>query len=76
MSLSTAARDAAVSTGAVVKLTPAEVAVVTQVARGFSNREIAAALGKSEGTIKNQLSGVYRKLGIRSRVQLIVLFCS
>lgn len=62
------------SAGVVVKLTPAEAAVVAQVARGLSNKEIAAVLGKHEGTIKNQLSQVYRKLGVRSRARLIVLF--
>jgi DNA-binding CsgD family transcriptional regulator len=60
--------------GAVVKLSPAEAAVVSQVARGLSNKEIAALLGKSEGTVKNQLSGVYRKLDIQNRARLIVLF--
>jgi DNA-binding CsgD family transcriptional regulator len=60
--------------GVVVKLSPAEAAVVAQAARGLSNKEIAQVLGKHEGTVKNQLSGVYRKLGIRSRARLIVLF--
>jgi DNA-binding CsgD family transcriptional regulator len=60
--------------GAVVKLSPAEAVVVAQAARGLSNKEIAQVLGKHEGTVKNQLSGVYRKLGIRSRARLIVLF--
>jgi len=62
------------SAGAVVKLSPAEAAVVAQVARGLSNKEIARLLGKHEGTVKNQLSGVYRKLDIHNRARLIVLF--
>ena len=58
----------------VVKLTPTEAAVVAEAAKGGGNREIAAALGKSESTVKAQLSGVYRKLRIRNRLQLIMLF--
>lgn len=58
----------------VVKLTPAEAAVVAEAAQGSGNREIATALGKSESTVKAQLSSVYRKLRIRNRLQLIVLF--
>lgn len=44
--------------------------------RGSCNREIAAALGKSMSTVKAQLSGVYRKLRIKNRLQLIMLFRS
>lgn len=58
----------------VVKLSPAEAEVVAQLARGLSNKEIAAALGKSPATIKSQLARVYHKLGVRSRIRLMVLF--
>lgn len=58
----------------VVKLSPAEVAAVAGVARGLSNKEIAAELGKSSATVKNQLAGVFRKLGVRSRIRLMVMF--
>ena len=59
---------------AVVKLSPAEAAVVAQVSRGLTNKEIARELGKSPATVKNQLVKVYRKLGVRSRIRLMVLF--
>jgi len=58
----------------VVKLSPAEARVVAQLSRGLTNKEIARALGKSPATVKNQLVSVYRKLGIRSRIRLMVLF--
>jgi DNA-binding CsgD family transcriptional regulator len=69
-----ATRRTAARKGGVVKLTPAEAAVVAEVARGLSNAEIAGKLGKSVGTIKNQLSSVYRKLGVNNRVRLIMMF--
>lgn len=58
----------------VVKLTRAEAQVVSHAARGLSNKEIARALGKAETTVRNQLQSVYRKLGVRSRLRLIVMF--
>ncbi len=58
----------------VVKLSPAEAAVVGQLAQGLTNREIARALGKSAATVKSQLDSVYRKLGVNSRLRLISLF--
>lgn len=58
----------------VVKLSPAEAAAVAGVARGLSNKEIADELGKSTATVKNQLAGVFRKLGVRSRIRLMVMF--
>jgi len=33
-----------------------------------------AALGKSDGTVKSQLGSVYRKLGVKNRIRLLVLF--
>jgi DNA-binding NarL/FixJ family response regulator len=42
------------------------------VASGLSNREISARLNLSEHTVKNHLGNVYDKLGISSRVELIL----
>lgn len=61
---------------AVVKLTPTEAEVVARVAQGLSNQEIAAELGKAPSTVKARLTRVYRKLGVRRRLQLIALFRS
>ena len=43
-------------------------------AQGLHNRDIANKLGKSEITVRNQLSSIYRKLGIDTRHKLIAAF--
>jgi len=45
-------------------LTPREREVLTLMAQGMSNGEIASALFISEHTVKNHVSNIYRKLGI------------
>ncbi|MGQ4618886.1 LuxR C-terminal-related transcriptional regulator [Nocardia sp. R7R-8] len=58
---------------AVDALTPQEEAVAELVARGMSNREVAAELFVSTKTIQYHLTRIYSKLGIRSRVELAAL---
>jgi DNA-binding NarL/FixJ family response regulator len=53
-------------------LTKREQELVPLVANGFTNREISTQLGVSEHTIKNHLFRIYEKLGISSRVELIL----
>jgi DNA-binding CsgD family transcriptional regulator len=53
------------------ELTAAELRVARMAADGMTNREIAQALFLTEKTIEHHLSSVYRKLDIRSRVQLV-----
>jgi DNA-binding NarL/FixJ family response regulator len=52
-------------------LTPRELKVLGLVAEGMRNREIAARLGVSEQTIKNQLSTVLHKLGVPNRTHAV-----
>jgi DNA-binding NarL/FixJ family response regulator len=54
-------------------LTAAEQRIVALVTEGLPNREIAANLFLSVKTVESVLTGVYRKLGVRSRTQLAVL---
>lgn len=53
-------------------LTDKEIAVLRLMAAGMSNREIAQLLHKSEGTIKNQVSAVLAKLGVRDRTRAVL----
>lgn len=55
------------------RLSPAERVVAAHVCQGLSNREIAALLGKSERTVKNQVSAVLAKCGVPTRARLIAL---
>lgn len=53
-------------------LTKREQELVPLVAGGLTNREVSIELGVSEHTIKNHLFRIYEKLGISSRVELIL----
>ena len=54
------------------ELTAREELVAGVVARGLSNREVAAELGISVKTVEHHLGRIYTKLGLRSRTQLAV----
>ena len=53
-------------------LTEKEVEILRLIAAGYSNKEIADAMFKSTGTIKNQVSSVMAKLGVRDRTRAVL----
>jgi DNA-binding NarL/FixJ family response regulator len=53
-------------------LTKREVEILRLMAGGYSNREIAVALGTAEGTVKNHASSILSKLGVRDRTRAVL----
>ncbi len=60
----------AIGTG---KLTEAEHAIMGHLIAGLSNDKIARSRGTSARTIANQITAIYRKMGVRSRRELAAL---
>lgn len=50
-------------------LTPRQHEILGLVARGLSSPDIATRLGITPGTVKTHLTMIYRKIGVKNRVQ-------
>ena len=53
-------------------LTKRELEILTQVASGMFNKEIAMSLNISERTVKNHLSNIFKKIDVSDRTQAAV----
>ncbi|TCT16050.1 LuxR family two component transcriptional regulator [Natranaerovirga pectinivora] len=51
-----------------------EFEIITWVSKGLSNKEIAQELYLGEGTVRNYISGILEKLGLRDRTQLAIFY--
>lgn len=57
-----------------IELTAIELSIISYIVDDFTNAEIAARLRSTESTIKNRINGLYDKLGVSSRVQLVIWY--
>jgi DNA-binding NarL/FixJ family response regulator len=62
------------------EITPAELGITNRqgeilnlLMRGLPNKRIASALGVSESTVKEHVTGIFERLGVRSRIEVITL---
>jgi NarL family two-component system response regulator LiaR len=63
--------DASATPQRVTGLSDKEMAVLAELAHGYTNKQIAARLWLSEQTVKFHLRNIYRKLGIKSRTEAL-----
>ncbi|MBL4934370.1 response regulator transcription factor [Clostridium sp. YIM B02515] len=55
-------------------ITDKELDIITNVAEGLSNKEIASRLYLSEGTVRNSITTILEKLNLRDRTQLAIFY--
>ena len=56
-------------------LTDRETEILRLMAGGYSNKEIANSLGVAEGTVKNHVSNILSKMGVRDRTRAVLKAC-
>jgi len=49
-----------------------EIQIMTLIGRGLANKEVAKELALSEGTVRNYISGILQKTGLRDRTQIAI----
>lgn len=68
----TSSRPRPVDDAAIADLTEREREVLVEIARGFTNSEIASRLYMSEATVKTHIGRILSKLGLRDRVHAVI----
>jgi len=66
----------AVSKDCYEKLSEREIEVAKLMLEGLSNKEIAAELFITQGTVKNYISSIYGKIGVKDRANAVLFFRS
>jgi DNA-binding NarL/FixJ family response regulator len=54
-------------------LTPQELRIMQLIGKGCSNKEIMSEVNFSEGTVRNYISNILKKLDLRDRTQIAIL---
>ena len=65
------ARQTRAASGAQSNLTEREIEILEYVALGLTVKQVASRLGLSPRTVETHLAKLYRKLGVRNRVQAL-----
>jgi DNA-binding CsgD family transcriptional regulator len=55
-------------------MSPRELQVAKLVCQGFNNEEIASSLRIKEGTIKTHMRNIYRRIRVKSRIEMLLRF--
>jgi DNA-binding NarL/FixJ family response regulator len=53
-------------------LSRTELQIIAMIGRGLANKEVAAELCLSEGTVRNYISGILQKTALRDRTQVAI----
>jgi two-component system, NarL family, nitrate/nitrite response regulator NarL len=57
-------------------LTPRELQIIASVVAGYTNRDIAKKFRISEQTVKHHLTNIFKKVGVSSRLELVLFAVS